>query len=96
MLTFCVVVLKVTRKSVVFMLAQAPATLMDLREASDQAFLDRFVVNLSARSLADWEGGECPDPYHALETEAALVIAKTRATQKSAASPKGDAFWPLR
>ncbi|KAG6613165.1 ELMO domain-containing protein B [Phytophthora cinnamomi] len=37
------VVLKVTRKSVVFMLEQAPATLMDLRAASDQAFLDRFV-----------------------------------------------------
>ncbi|KAG7385156.1 hypothetical protein PHYPSEUDO_001784 [Phytophthora pseudosyringae] len=89
------VVLKVTRKSVAFMLEQAPATLMDLREASDQAFLDRFVVSLSARSLADWEGGECPDPNHALETEDVLVIAKTRATPKSAASTQGNAFWPL-
>ncbi|KAG2806768.1 hypothetical protein PC116_g22251 [Phytophthora cactorum] len=89
------VVLKVTRKSVAFMLEQAPATLMDLREASDQAFLDRFVVSLSARSLSDWEGGECPDPNNALETEDALVIAKTRATPKSASTTKGNAFWPL-
>ncbi|ETO59074.1 hypothetical protein F444_22534 [Phytophthora nicotianae P1976] len=87
------VVLKVTRKSVAFMLAQAPTTLMDLREASDQAFLDRFVVSLSARSLADWEGGECPDPNHALETEDALVIAKTRAAPKSA-PPKEALFGP--
>ncbi|KAJ8542645.1 hypothetical protein ON010_g12166 [Phytophthora cinnamomi] len=65
---------------------------MDLRAASDQAFLDRFVVSLSARSLADWEGGECPDQYHALETE---VIAKTRATPKSATSIKGKTVWPL-
>jgi hypothetical protein len=90
------VVLKVTRKSVVFMLEQAPTTLMDLRNASDQAFLDRFVVSLSARSLADWEGGECPDPYHALETEDALVIAKTRATSKAGATTRSDVFWPLR
>ncbi|ETI29645.1 hypothetical protein F443_23240 [Phytophthora nicotianae P1569] len=90
------VVLKVTRKSVVFMLEQAPATLMDLREASDQAFLDRFVVSLSTRSLADWEGGECPDPNNSLETEDALVIAKTRAAPKSAPTTTGNAFWPLR
>ncbi|KAG3064740.1 hypothetical protein PI124_g22380 [Phytophthora idaei] len=89
------VVLKVTRKSVAFMLEQVPATLMDLREASDQAFLDRFVVSLSTRSLSDWEGGECPDPNNALETEDALVIAKTRATPKSASTTKGNAFWPL-
>ncbi|KAL4146536.1 hypothetical protein PRNP1_012400 [Phytophthora ramorum] len=90
------VVLKVTRKSVAFILEQAPASLMDLRIASDQAFLDRFVVSLSARSLADWEEGECPDPNHALETEDVLVIAKTRTAPKSAGATKGDAFWPLR
>ncbi|EGZ29204.1 hypothetical protein PHYSODRAFT_309685 [Phytophthora sojae] len=89
------VVLKVTRKSVGFMLEQAPATLTDLRAASEQAFLDRFVVSLSARSLANWEGGECPDPYHALEAEDALVIAKTRATAKPATATKGEAVWPL-
>ncbi|RLN67017.1 hypothetical protein BBJ28_00006791, partial [Nothophytophthora sp. Chile5] len=70
------VVLKVTRKTVAFMLSQAPRTLMDLRAASDQAFIDRFVVSLSAHSLADWEGGECPDPNHVLEAEDALIIAK--------------------
>ncbi|KAG1698201.1 hypothetical protein DVH05_015191 [Phytophthora capsici] len=89
------VVLKVTRKSVMFMLEQAPTSLMDLRDASDQAFLDRFVVSLSARSLADWEGGECPDPNHTLEMEDSLVIAKTRAISKAPSSTKGSAFWPL-
>ena len=76
----CVVVLKVTRKAVTFMLNQAPATLTDLRKASDQAFLDRFVGSLSVRSLTDWERGDCSDPDHALETEDNLVLAKTRAT----------------
>ena len=66
---------------------------MDLREASDQAFVDRFVVSLSAHSLANWEGGECPDPNHALEPEDALVIAKTRAAVKPAAASKRDAFF---
>ncbi|KAF4320437.1 hypothetical protein BBO99_00004237 [Phytophthora kernoviae] len=88
------VVLKVTRKSVSFMLDQGPATLMDLRAANDQAFLDRFVVSLSARSLADWEDGECPDPYHALETEDVLMTAKSLVTSKSAVI-RGDAVWPL-
>ncbi|KAK1933886.1 hypothetical protein P3T76_011646 [Phytophthora citrophthora] len=77
------------------MLEQAPTSLMDLRDANDQAFLDRFVVSLSARSLADWEGGECPDPNHALEMEDSLVIAKTRAASKSPSSTKDSAFWPL-
>ncbi|KAI9911440.1 hypothetical protein PsorP6_009764 [Peronosclerospora sorghi] len=90
------VVLKVTQKSVMFMLDQAPGTLMDLREARDQAFLDRFIVSLSAQSLAEWENGECPDPDHALEAEDALVLAKTRSTTPPAtALTKGDALYPL-
>ena len=89
-------VLKATQKCVGFILDQAPVTLMDLREASDQAFVDRFVVSLSANSLADWERGECPDPNHVLELEDALVIAKTRAANKPAATTRRHSFfWPL-
>ncbi|TDH69612.1 hypothetical protein CCR75_007638 [Bremia lactucae] len=73
------VVLQITRKVVVCMLEQAPASLRELREASDQTYLERFVINLSARSMAEWEEGECPGPFCMLETEDALVIAKTRA-----------------
>uniref|UniRef100_M4BNF0 ELMO domain-containing protein n=1 Tax=Hyaloperonospora arabidopsidis (strain Emoy2) TaxID=559515 RepID=M4BNF0_HYAAE len=90
------VVLKATQKCVGFILDQAPVTLMDLREASDQAFVDRFVVSLSVNSLADWERGECPDPNHVLELEDALVIAKTRAANKPAATTRRHSFfWPL-
>ncbi|TDH73473.1 uncharacterized protein CCR75_003083 [Bremia lactucae] len=49
--------LGITRKVVVCMLEQAPASLRELREASDQAYLERFVINLSAWSMAEWEKG---------------------------------------
>uniref|UniRef100_A0AAV1V2C2 ELMO domain-containing protein n=1 Tax=Peronospora matthiolae TaxID=2874970 RepID=A0AAV1V2C2_9STRA len=90
------VVLKATQKCVNCILDQAPVTLMDLREASDQAVVDRFVVSLSVNSLADSEGGESSDPNHALELEDALVIAKTRAANKPAATTRRHSFfWPL-
>lgn len=93
------VVLKATRQMVAHMLAQAPRSLDELREAADRTFIDGFVVCLSSRFLADSENGECPDPYNALEDETEIILTATRSAAKSedrATAAAAGGVWPLR
>lgn len=87
-------VLKATRKMVVYMLDQAPASLNDLRIVVDRTFLDRFVVCMTSRILEDSENGECPDPYNILEDEHDALLKK--APSRSALSAKLTVVSPSR
>lgn len=78
MLVYLSVVLKATRKMVVYMLDQAPESLNDLRDVAGKTFLDRFVVCMTSRILEDSENGECPDPYNVLEDENDALLAPSR------------------
>ncbi|GLD99608.1 hypothetical protein PINS_up008334 [Pythium insidiosum] len=75
------VVLKATRRMVIYMLDQAPETLPDLRIAADKTFIDRFVISVSSAFLADSENGECPDPFSLLEDEAEVLLTSPRGVQ---------------
>uniref|UniRef100_K3X0I9 ELMO domain-containing protein n=1 Tax=Globisporangium ultimum (strain ATCC 200006 / CBS 805.95 / DAOM BR144) TaxID=431595 RepID=K3X0I9_GLOUD len=86
------VVLKATRKMVVYMLDQAPESLDDLREAADRTFLDRFVVCISSSFLEDSENGECPDPYNVLEDDNEVLLTPSR----SSLSAKLTVVSPMR
>ncbi|KAJ0397323.1 hypothetical protein ATCC90586_000955 [Pythium insidiosum] len=75
------VVLKATRRMVIYILDQAPESLADLRLAADKTFIDRFVVSVSSAFLADSENGECPDPFSLLEDEAEVLLTSPRGVQ---------------
>ncbi|TMW65144.1 hypothetical protein Poli38472_009311 [Pythium oligandrum] len=78
------VVLKATRRMIVYMLDQAPETLDDLRVAAEKTFIDRFVVSVSSAFLADTENGECPDPFNLLEDENEVLLTSPRTAVSSA------------